>query len=943
MSVSSTFPAGYSEAGAPDVLQLPPSPTVGDIKQQQIQREQQERIVRGGTSWGLYRGGLRSAAVSIFLFGSVIAVLFMVSQCFFLRVQQQKQLLLQQSIRRLAAEKETGGEKEDGGDGNFVEHICREEGEGIEGIQGQASKNSITYTESDRRLDLNPFDEEREMEEIEEDDDGEPPKKKKKGGETELQKEEGSFSLTPSFAIEMYAPPSPTPEAVAGGAAGGGGAAESMRQSILQYVEEILADDNGDSEAVEGDIYFSSLLYELNMMVGTPSIDEMQQQHRKLQQQQQPERKQQVLIDQFRNAAQSVVVLPAYGGNNHRGYDNRKREETGEEKEGDDVSGESGVEGGKNGVTDNSDNDGNADNDYNGHTGNSDDINYDNSDGSDAGDEGAADDDDNDDDGDNDGNNNGDNNDDDAGFDYRDTEDDNGYADSEDNDDADAAAAAAADDDIDDDTDREEGEAEGTEIETKTETETETEETSDENSKDRGEEDYDDCDDRRRKLLPDDDDGDDEDDNDVDDDDTDTADEGTSAAAFAAAAAAAVPADYDKPLEDAMVVQRQQPRRKRSSRSKGSEEQTLHFSHQEGSSYAPYQVAIIVDPPGRLPVEEEEEMRKRRRLRGRKEPHFQKQFIFTAGKPNAKGAYMVVCKEMYYQGRPSLLLYWMPFLDSAVAIGEQQLQRQQQLQQQNLGEHPFFRLPSVSPFALVRSFTRKNGTWRQRQTLAEMNAIIAIKDVLKKQQPLMSRDLRWLLENLEHLVEFSLRQEQVVVDNIRPANAVKKLGSALLMTDAMFAAAEVLGAYAKKHEWWQDVMATLPIYRRPTVVSAAKHSSQQSLMLLQLLQSTLDIYRGGQRPLPLLLVPLKQILLCTDAVPKLRKGNWTRFQRDDADWQRAQAQQQKVQQQQPQLLQVQHEGRQQVRQQVQQQAQQQVQQAQQQVQQAQQQVQQAQQ
>ncbi|CDJ52915.1 hypothetical protein EBH_0053440 [Eimeria brunetti] len=723
----------------------------------------------------------------------------MVSQCFFLSRQQQKQVLQLQSVRRLAAEREAGKEKGDGRDGYYLEHICEEERKESEDIQEQVTTSSTTYMGSDRLLEFSPFEEGKEIEDIKVDDadDDEPPKKKKKE-EMELQKEEGSFSLTPSFAVEMYAPASPTAAAAAAaGAAGGGAAAESIRESILQYVEEILADDNGGSEAVEEDIYFSSLLYELNMMVGTQSIDEIQHQQHILQQQQQRERKQQALIDQFSNAVHSVVAAPAYGLNNNRDYDDATGEETGEEREGDDGIGKSGGEGDKNDVTAGNDND---DNDGNAHTDHSDDTNDDNSDDNYAGGEGAADD-ENDAVGDNGDANKDDNNGDGANDGEADTGDDNGYADAEDN-----AAAAAVDDNIGDDT---------------------------------------------------------EDVNDEHDDVIDTADEGTSAAAFAAATA--VPADYGNSLEGALVVQRQQQRRKGSSSSESSKGQTLYFSSQERSSYSTYQVAIIVDPPGRLSARVQEEMRKRRRRKGKGEQHFQKQFIFTAGKPSTYWAYTVVCKEINYQGKPSLLLYWMPFVDSAVASNEQQRQRQQQQQQQNLGNHPFFRLPSVSPSASVRSFTRRYWTPRQKSTLR----------------------------------------------------------TALLMTDAMFAAAEVLGEKAKKNEWWKDVIGALPVYRRPTVVAAAGHASQQSLMLVQLLQSALEAYKGGQRPPPLVLVPLKQILLCTHAVPGLIRGNWTRLQRDDQEWQLEQVKQQQenLQQQQAQQLQAQHEGRQQVQEQVQQQVQ----------------------
>ncbi|CDJ52916.1 hypothetical protein EBH_0053450 [Eimeria brunetti] len=920
MPVSSSSAGRFREVAAPDVLQLFHSIATEDRKQQQIQRGKRGKRGEGETKWGRCRGG--SAAVSVLLFASVLAVLFLVSRCLSLIRHQQQQELLLQSARRLAAEKETGDEKPNGGDSNFFEHICEGEREDRKDVQWQITTSSIIYRDSDRHSDLNPFEGGKEVDEIEEDgdDDDEPPKKKQKD-EMELYKEERSFSLTPSFAVEMYAPASPT--SAAAEAAEVAAAAESIRESILQYVEEILAEDNGNSEEVEEETYFSSLLSELNMIVGTQSIDEMQQQQHKLQQQQQWERKQQVLIDQFSNAAQSVVVIPANFHYSNRYHDNGKGEEAGEENKGEEGNGEGGEEGEKNDGTNGTDNDNNDDGDLNSQ---SDYTNGANNDGSGAGDEGAADDDDNDSDSNNDtnnANNAGDANDGDA-----DTNGDNFHAGAEDNDDAAVAAtaAAAADDDIDDDTAREEGDADGRETETKPEADKETHggET-DEDSEDSGEEDYEDGSGLHRNLLPDVDVDDDVDENDEDDDNTDTADEGTSAGV--SAAAAAVPADYDNSLEGALVVQRQQQKRSISN-SNSSKGQTLHFSFQAGASYLPYQGAVVVDPPGRLPAKIEEEMNERRRRKGRKERHFKKQFIFVAGRPNAKGAYMVVCREVNYQGKQSLLLYWMPFLDSAIAGKQQQRQRQQQQQQQDLRDHPFFRLPSVSPSASVRSFTRKVWTSKQTSTrmqltLSALHALLAIKDVLKKQQPLTSEDLLKLLENLEQLVAYSVYQGQEVVDHIRPAHAVTKLGAALLMTDAMFAAAEVLGEKAKKNEWWKDIIATLPVYRRLSVGAASRHTSQKSLVLLQLLQSALEAYKGGQRPPPLFLVPLKQILLCTHAVHGLSRGNWTRLQRDDQEWQlvQAQLQQEKVQQQQAQQLQAQPEMRQQGHDQVRQQVQ----------------------
>ncbi|CDI73963.1 hypothetical protein, conserved [Eimeria praecox] len=165
--------------------------------------------------------------------------------------------------------------------------------------------------------------------------------------------------------------------------------------------------------------------------------------------------------------------------------------------------------------------------------------------------------------------------------------------------------------------------------------------------------------------------------------------------------------------------------------------------------------------------------------------------------------------------------------------------------------------------------------------------MLGIKEILKKNL-LNSYDLELLMENLEMLVNHALHRKKESIDTMRPKYIVEKLGFALLVTDAIYAASEVLGSQARRSEWWQDVIDTLPVYTGPSESAASRTSARQNVLLAQLLHSALEIYRCGSRPSAEVLVPLKQIILCTPAVPALRRGPWTQFTTDDIEWQQSQ-------------------------------------------------------
>ncbi|CDJ29282.1 uncharacterized protein EMH_0048360 [Eimeria mitis] len=77
---------------------------------------------------------------------------------------------------------------------------------------------------------------------------------------------------------------------------------------------------------------------------------------------------------------------------------------------------------------------------------------------------------------------------------------------------------------------------------------------------------------------------------------------------------------------------------------------------------------------------------------------------------------------------------------------------------------------------------------RQR-TVCESRALLGIKELFKK--PFLdSKDLEHLMTHLEQLVEYSIYRAKENIGRLSPKYIVAKLGYALLVTDAIYAASE---------------------------------------------------------------------------------------------------------------------------------------------------------
>ena len=205
----------------------------------------------------------------------------------------------------------------------------------------------------------------------------------------------------------------------------------------------------------------------------------------------------------------------------------------------------------------------------------------------------------------------------------------------------------------------------------------------------------------------------------------------------------------------------------------------------------------------------------------------------------------------------------------------------------DIGTHPFFRLPSSAPGASVRGIIRTPWPMNRRRSLGQARALWKISRVLKK--PVVdSGDLERLMQNLELLVDYATHCAKENLDALQTRYVAEKLGFAFLLMDGIYAASEVLGANARRSEWWQQAIDTLPVYTNAPDLASLPFAAQQKASLALFLVRALGYYRCGSRPPPQLLVALKQILLCTSAVPQFRKGLWARFMADDIEWQQSQ-------------------------------------------------------
>ena len=182
---------------------------------------------------------------------------------------------------------------------------------------------------------------------------------------------------------------------------------------------------------------------------------------------------------------------------------------------------------------------------------------------------------------------------------------------------------------------------------------------------------------------------------------------------------------------------------------------------------------------------------------------------------------------------------------------------------------------------------RTSSSKTRRRSRGQAGALWKISRILKK--PVVdSGDLERLMQNLELLVDYAAHTVKANLDGLPPRYVAEKLGFAFLVMDGIYAASEVLGAKARRSEWWQQVVDTLPVYTNAPQLVSLHVQIKQKVGLCRFLVRALDYYRCGTRPPSDFVVALKQILLCTSAVQQFRRDPWIDYMDDDTEWQQSQ-------------------------------------------------------
>lgn len=149
-----------------------------------------------------------------------------------------------------------------------------------------------------------------------------------------------------------------------------------------------------------------------------------------------------------------------------------------------------------------------------------------------------------------------------------------------------------------------------------------------------------------------------------------------------------------------------------------------------------------------------------------------------------------------------------------------------------------------------------------------------------------SEDLHQLMICLEYLVSFAIFQMDCDLTGLRPRLVCSKLEIAFIVLDALFAVSEVLGAQAKRNEWWDEVTKGIPSYEIPKAKSLSNPATLKYIRLSQALKTGLDYYKRGRRPPAMLVIALKRGIISTQLALGVQKAFWEPLHFDDEEWSR---------------------------------------------------------
>lgn len=200
----------------------------------------------------------------------------------------------------------------------------------------------------------------------------------------------------------------------------------------------------------------------------------------------------------------------------------------------------------------------------------------------------------------------------------------------------------------------------------------------------------------------------------------------------------------------------------------------------------------------------------------------------------------------------------------------------------DLSKHPFYRTPQLLSGVVPRDFNMDSALAAASPS-SPLRTLQRISSWLNMEMlDLTGSNL--LMKCLEDLVGFAVHHFKSTLKVVRPVFGVETLALYLLIADSLYAASLALGDPAQRNTWWGRIMSALPTN---IVLGSHPHPRRASRDLLSLagrIKNALDIFRSGCRPSPIVLVPLKQDILCSGMLRKFQRGRWKIFKTDDDKW-----------------------------------------------------------
>ncbi|KAL8275652.1 hypothetical protein Esti_000427 [Eimeria stiedai] len=194
--------------------------------------------------------------------------------------------------------------------------------------------------------------------------------------------------------------------------------------------------------------------------------------------------------------------------------------------------------------------------------------------------------------------------------------------------------------------------------------------------------------------------------------------------------------------------------------------------------------------------------------------------------------------------------------------------------------HLYYRIPRASPIGALPPLNLKKVYFGYAPSLSSV--LKPIRAALIKDQ-LTSTEAQKLFFDVTKLIKFAKGRLQSELKSKRSGEMTSRIGARLLVADALYCAAEVLGPSLRKDMWWPSVVGDM---LRPALYWSPNATGEFREKLMQRMIAAAEIYRRGERPPAKLVVAIKRDLFVNPKVPPLFKDpEWDPWKEDDRiDW-----------------------------------------------------------